>query len=121
MLDDLPDGAYVDLDPPRILDGEIGIEVDIDQDIAVTRLIRGPVDHGWVTYHDYSWHAWSDNEDPEHDAPWGLETEQVEALGLSYSDFTLPTVPRPESEPGSVKRPTDYRMGGWEGDIAAEG
>lgn len=96
-LDDLPDGAHVDLDPPRALPRAVALKVNIDEDpeIMVHRVVKGEwVDaYGWTIA---DWHAWSDDDGPETSTPWEFDTEQVEALGLSYSDFTLPAVPLEE-------------------------
>lgn len=112
-LNDLPDGAYVDLDPPRVLPRAVALKVDIDEDpeIMVHRVVKGE----WVDDYGYTlggWHAWSAGEDPEADTPWEFDVEQVEALKLAYSDFTLPTEPESESDP--VKHPAHYQMGGRE-------
>lgn len=83
-LEDVPEGREAVLDPPRLLPKEIAREADIyvDREVWVRKVQRESVDD------EYAWSFWEEDE-ADDDGPWGAHTKQIEALGLTYEDFSL--------------------------------
>lgn len=84
-LEDVPEGGEAVLDPPRLLPKEAAIEADIlvGYEVWVRKVWRESVDN------EYAWSFWEKDE-ADDDAPWGAHTKQIEALGLTYEDFSAP-------------------------------